>query len=302
MGPMFAISIPTISLAPEELFHIGPLQITNSNLVMMIVIIAIAVFFITSTRKLTTVPGRRQALVEYTVESLLSFTVSTSGNAKLARKIFPLIVTLFVFILCANYSGLLPGVGSIYITKDVPVPASVAVAQLTPEERQTEHVIQKGDGKYYYQGEHVPIFRSPNADLNMTLALALIVMVLVQYYGIRANGVGYFREFRNPMAIIELFSRTLSLSLRLFGNIFGGEVLVTVMYALTFVLVPTLFLFLELFFGFIQALVFVVLTIIFISLAATEHHGGGHAAASGEHDLRSPIADELSAAPLGGGD
>ncbi len=112
----------------------------------------------------------------------------------------------------------------------------------------------------------------------MTLALALIVMVLVQYYGIQANGAGYFREFRNPMAIIELFSRILSLSLRLFGNIFGGEVLVTVMYALTFVLVPTLFLFLELFFGFIQALVFVVLTIIFISLAATEHHGGGHAA------------------------
>lgn len=301
MDPMFAITIPKISLAPEELFHIGPLQITNSNLTMLIVMIAIAVFFIVSTRKLSTIPGRRQALVEFTIESLMNFTTSTSGNPRLARKIFPLIVTLFVFILCANYSGLLPGVGSIYVKKDVPVPASVSVAQLTPAERQTEDIIQKSDGKFYYHDEKVPIFRSPNADLNMTLAMALIVTVLVQYYGIQANGAGYFREFKNPMAIIELFSRVLSLSLRLFGNIFGGEVLVTVMYALTFVLVPTLFLFLELFFGFIQALVFVVLTIIFISLAATEHEGG-HGAHDGEHDERSPIATDLAAAPLGGGD
>lgn len=302
MDPIFAISIPKISLAAEELFHIGPLQITNANLTMLIVMIAIAVFFITSTRKLSMVPGRRQALVEFSVESLLNFTTATSGNPRLARKIFPLIFTLFVFILCANYAGLLPGVGSIYVKKDVPVPATVSVAQLTPAERQAEDIIQKSDGKFYYHDEKVPIFRAPNADLNMTLAMALIVTVLVQYYGIQANGAGYFREFKNPMAVIEVFSRILSLSLRLFGNIFGGEVLVTVMYALTFVFVPTLFLVLELFFGFIQALVFAVLTIIFISLAATEHEGGHGAHDGSEPDERSPIATDLAAAPLGGGD
>jgi len=115
----------------------------------------------------------------------------------------------------------------------------------------------------------------------MTLAMALIVVVLVQYLGIRAHGPGgYIKElftpaFLGPIHIIGELSRIVSLAFRLFGNIFGGEVLVTMMYALTFVLIPTVFLGLELFFGLIQALIFTILTIIYIQLAVSGH-GDGH--------------------------
>jgi F-type H+-transporting ATPase subunit a len=278
MDTVFAINIPHVSLPAEELFKIGPLEITNSNLTMIIVMAAIVIFFITVVRKLAIVPGRRQALAELAVDGLLGFTTTTAGSKRLGRRIFPLAATLFIFILCANYSGLLPGVGSIYIKKDVAVDVA-AVANLKPEEK--DRLITKADGMQYLHDEEVPIFRSPNADLNMTIAMALIVVVLVQYMGIRAHGpFGYIKElftpvFLGPIHIIGELSRIISLAFRLFGNIFGGEVLVTMMYALTFVLIPTLFLGLELLFGLIQALVFTILTIIYIQLAVAGH-GDSH--------------------------
>ncbi len=281
MDTIFAINIPRVSLPAEELFKIGPLEITNSNLTMIIVMVAIVVFFTAVVRKLAIVPGRRQALAELAVDGLLGFTSATAGSRKLGRRIFPLAATLFIFILCANYSGLLPGVGSIYIKKDVPILAS-AVADLKPAEK--DRLITK-DGVQYLHDEEVPIFRSPNADLNMTISMALIVVVLVQYMGIRSHGPGgYIKElftpaFLGPIHIIGELSRVVSLAFRLFGNIFGGEVLVTMMYALTFVLIPTVFLGLELFFGLIQALIFTILTIIYIQLAVS-----GHGDAHGDED------------------
>ncbi len=283
MGTVFAINIPRVSLPAEELFKVGPLEVTNSNLTMAVVMVAILIFFLLVVRKLSIVPCRRQALAELTVDGLLGFTISTAGSRSLGRKIFPLAATLFIFILCANYSGLLPGVGSIYIKKDVPIAAS-SVADLKPAEK--DRLITKPDGLQYLHNEEVPIFRSPNADLNMTLAMALIVVVLVQYLGIRAHGPGgYLKElftpvFLGPIHIIGEISRIISLSFRLFGNIFGGEVLVTMMYALTFVIIPTVFLGLELLFGLIQALVFTILTIIYIQLAV-----GGHGDAHGNEDV-----------------
>src|SRR6476661_1138830 len=258
MGTVFAINIPRVSLPAEELFKIGPLEITNSNLTMLIVMTFIVVFFIAVVRKLAIIPGRRQALAELAVEGLQNFTISTAGSRSLGRKIFPLAATLFIFILCANYSGLLPGVGSIYIKKDVLIAPS-AVADLKPAEKDRLITI---NGQQYLHDEEVPIFRSPNADLNMTLSMALIVVVLVQYLGIRAHGPGgYIKElftpaFLGPIHIIGELSRIISLAFRLFGNIFGGEVLVTMMYALTFVFIPTVFLGLELLFGLIHALIF----------------------------------------------
>jgi F-type H+-transporting ATPase subunit a len=278
MGTVFAINIPRVSLPAEELFKIGPLEITNSNLTMIVVMAAIFIFFVTIVRKLAIIPGRRQALAEMTVDGLLGFTVSTAGSRSLGRKIFPLAATLFIFILCANYSGLLPGVGSIYIKKDVVVTPS-ELSGLTAE--QQKRVVTKADGLQYLHDEQVPIFRSPNADLNMTIGMALIVVVLVQYLGIRSHGPGgYLKElftpvFLGPIHIIGEISRIISLSFRLFGNIFGGEVLVTMMYALTFVVIPTVFLGLELLFGLIQALIFTILTIIYIQLAVAGH-GDSH--------------------------
>lgn len=286
MGTVFAINIPRVSLPAEELFKIGPLEITNSNLTMMLVMVAIVIFFVTVVRKLTVIPGRRQAVAEMAVEGLLGFTVSTAGSRSLGRRIFPLATTLFIFILCANYSGLLPGIGSIYVKKDVLIEQS-AVSGLKPEEK--ERLITKEDGKQYLHDEEVPIFRSPNADLNMTIGMALIVVVLVQAMGIGAHGpLGYLKElftpaFLGPIHIIGELSRIISLAFRLFGNIFGGEVLVTMMYALTFVIVPTAFLGLELLFGLIQALIFTILTIIYIQLAVA-----GHGDAHGEEEHEDP--------------
>lgn len=306
MDPMFAlVEIPKISLAAEELFRIGPLKFTNSNLTMFVVMIALATFLITSTRKLSMIPGRRQAFLELIIESLRNFVVSTSGNPRLSRNIFPLIATLFLFIICANYVGVLPGVGhAIHVAKEYPVPAAelAAVQRMTPEQRKTAHIVVH-EGKFYEDLE-VPLFRSPNADLNMTLAMAIIVVVLVQIVGIQANGVGgYLSEFKNPLAILEVFSRILSLGMRLFGNVFGGEVLITVMYALTFAFVPAFFLLIEIFFGGIQAFVFITLTTIYLAMAATPHHAAGHGAkdAHGEHHGEG-LVTEGAAAPLAGGD
>jgi F-type H+-transporting ATPase subunit a len=282
MGPIIAITIPKISLPAEELFHIGPVKITNSNLMMLIVMVALVVFFALATRKLAVVPGRRQAFVESAIEGLLGFTTSTAGDRHLARRIFPLIATLFIFILVANYSGLLPGIGSIYIHKDVPV-TGTTVATMSAADKAKENIQQLPDGTFVAKDEKVPLFRSPNADLNMTLGMALIVVVLVQVMGVRSHGLGgYLKElatpaFLTPIHIIGELSRVISLSFRLFGNIFGGEVLVTVMYALTYLIIPTVFLGLEVFFGAIQALLFSVLTIIYISLAV-----GGHGEAQVE--------------------
>ena len=279
MDTIFAINVPKISLPAEELFKLGPVKITNSNLMMLIVMTLLVLFFALACRKLTTIPGRRQALVESTVDGLYNFTADTSGNRDLTRSVFPLIATLFIFILCANYSGLLPGIGSIYVKKDVPV-ATATVTSMNDAEKQKEHITQLADGSYVAKDEHVPLFRSPNADLNMTLGMALVVVVLVQVMGIRAHGVGgYIKElftpvFLGPIHIIGELSRVISLSFRLFGNIFGGEVLVTVMYALTFVVVPTVFLAFEVFFGAIQALLFSVLTTIYLSLAVAGHGDG----------------------------
>jgi F-type H+-transporting ATPase subunit a len=281
MDPIFAINLPKITLAPDTLFHIGPIPITNSNLVMIIVMVAIILFFALLTRRLQTVPSRGQALGEVIVEGLFNFTAATSGNRSLARRIFPLTATLFIFILLANYAGLLPGMETIYLKRDVAVTAKACTA-MTEAEIAKDHITKNPDGTCTAVGEHVPLFRSPNADLNMTLGMALLVVVLVQVTGIVSNGVGgYLKELLTPIPLAPIhivgeFSRILSLSFRLFGNIFGGEVLVTVMYALTYVVVPTLFLVLEVFFGAIQALIFTTLTIIYFSLAAAGH-GGAHA-------------------------
>lgn len=276
MDPVFAIVLPKITLAPDELFTLGPIRITNSNLTMLLVMAFIVIFFAVIASRLKTVPGRMQALAEIAVEGLYSFTASTSGNRALTKRIFPLTATLFIFILLANYSGLLPGIETIRVKKEVHVTAQ-EIAALNEEER-AKVVTKEGQ---QFREEEVPLFRSPNADLNMTIGLAVFVVVLVQIAGIAAHGIGgYLKELLTPIPlapihIIGEFSRILSLSFRLFGNIFGGEVLVTIMYGLTYVVVPTLFLGLELFFGAIQALIFTVLTIIYFSLAVAGHGGHG---------------------------
>jgi F-type H+-transporting ATPase subunit a len=309
MGPgihlLPAIEKPHVSLAAEKLFSIGPINVTNSMLTMFIVMIVLVIFFAYANRKIASgraeavraAPRGAQNFAEFVVETLLGLVENTAGK-QLGRRILALVATLFIFILTANYAGLLPGVGTIgfceheaakpaegrvaLVASSVPLTASGAVTAADET--------QPGAGCSNPGEVLVPFLRAPNADLNMTIAMALIAVTTVQIMGIRAHGAGgYLKEFINPLHLIGEFSRIISLSARLFGNIFGGEVLLAVIIALTGALygllgiIPAIFYGLELFFGFIQALLFSLLTLIYIAVAAAGH--GDH----GAHEEHGPI-------------
>ncbi len=267
-----------VELAAETLFHIGPIAVTNSMITMFIVMGLILLVFSTIARKATMVPGRAQGGMESIAEFLLNLVEGTAGR-KAARTIFPLITGIFIFILFANYSGLFPGIGTIGKWEQEK-PAVTSESSTTTSGTATDE-------------EHkrvlVPFLRSPNADLNMTLAMALVTFTVVQIAGIRAHGVrGRIKHMANPWWIFPLeaiqeFARIISLSFRLFGNIFAGEVLLFMMsFLVPFVLVDV-FYGLELFVGLIQAFVFAMLTLVFGVMAVsghvdhTEQHGAEHA-------------------------
>ncbi len=307
-----------VEIAAETLFHIGPFPFTNSFLMMLMVMAAIILFGRWVASSLKPIPGRRQGAVELVIEFLLNLVEGTAGK-RVGRRIFPLVASLFIFIIIANYSGLLPGVGTIgnYHTEVeeseageehletgnaapyevAAAPGAAAALPAAAEEGESHEVL-------------VPWFRAPNADLNMTLAMALITFTVVQIAGVTAHGVkGRIKHmadppFMFPIELISEFSRIISLSARLFGNIFAGEVLLTVMFTLAATIrvavipfaIPVIFLGLELLFGFIQALVFALLTLIYITLATADSHGG-----DADHGHAEP-AHPLTPAPAGAGD
>jgi F-type H+-transporting ATPase subunit a len=279
-----------IELAAEELFKVGPLSVTNSMFMMFVVMAFILIVFFFVGRNMKMVPGRFQAAIELVIEFLAGLTEG-SGGKSFGRKVFPLVSGLFIFILISNYTGLLPGVGTLGWEK--------VVSEELDEGHANTAVMASGTsdgGQALYttaeegEGEHevlVPFLRPPTADLNMTLALAIVSFTAIQYYGIKSHGVGgRIKHMANPpflfpIEVIGEFSRIISLSARLFGNVFAGEALLGVMYAITAkigflvipVLVPVVFLFLELMFGTIQALVFAMLTLVYIAIAAAHDHG-----------------------------
>lgn len=293
--------LPPISIKAETLFDIptpfGALHFSNSMLYTLIVMAAIVLFFALATRRMSLVPKGAQNFGEAIVEFLLGVTEGTAGKA-VGRRIFPLIATLFIFIIVSNWSGLLPGVGTIggcereHTTGSAASSLVVKTAAPLPVPSQQEQAASGGlpspTGHECPEGTvFVPFFRAVNADLNTTLAMALIAVIVVQVAGVAAHGFGgYLKEMVTPVALAPIhimgeISRVISLSFRLFGNIFGGEVLVTVMYVLlgsVFVGFGTvIFLGLELLFGFIQALLFSILTLVYISIAVAGHGGGDHA-------------------------
>ena len=244
----------TISLAAEPIFHIGSLPVTNSILVMWVVIAVIFLFSFFSTRKITDVPRGIQNVGETIIESLLLFIDGVTNNREQSKKFFPLIATFFITIITANWLGLLPGVGTIGLY----------------EAHEGSQVL-------------IPFFRSPSADLNFTLALALISVISIQIVGITSIGffkhAGKFITFKSPIAffvgILELIlevAKVISFAFRLFGNVFAGEVLLTVIMFLAPYFLPLPFLGMELFVGFIQALVFSMLTLVFYKMATEEAH------------------------------
>ncbi|MDD5040905.1 MAG: F0F1 ATP synthase subunit A [Candidatus Peribacteraceae bacterium] len=262
---MSAIEPPT--LASETIAHIGSFQIRNTLIMAWLAMLVVfALVFLARRTKFKEIPGRFQAFLELIVEGLFGFFDSIIGEKSATRRFFPLLATIFLFLMLANWMGILPGVGSITISEEL-------------------------------HGEvlNLPIFRSMNADVNMTLAIALISVIATQLFGIAALGViPYANKFfvlpwRDPIGsfvgILELIAemaKIISFSFRLFGNIFAGEVLLVVISFLMPYLAPIPFLGLELFVGFIQALVFAMLTAVFLKMAVTAHGGHEHGQ-EGEH-------------------
>jgi F-type H+-transporting ATPase subunit a len=273
-----------VEIKAEELFAIGPLIVTNS---MVGVLLASAVLLLAAwwfTRRSAVVPNRGQSLIELPIEFLAGVVRGTGG--KRWRQFAPLILAIFLYVLVANWLSLLPGVGTIGLAEGEP-----------------GHEIL------------VPFVRAGAADLNFTLGLALISFVAFIAFGLRANGLrGYLKELLiaepaymtpllTPIHLISELSRVISLSMRLFGNVFAGEVLLATMLALTtatvFILplafvVPGIFLGLELLFGLVQALVFALLSMTYITLAIAEHRQHGP---TDDHSGESP---EQGAAPAHG--
>jgi F-type H+-transporting ATPase subunit a len=287
-----------VSLPAETLFHLGPVPVTNSMLVMFLVMAALLIIGSWLARKAQSqpIPGRAAGVAELIVEFLLNLVESTAGK-RIGRRVLPLVAGLFIFILFSNFTGLLPGVGSIYIKGEEAAHEEVAAEEATHEEAAHEEgedeahavageaVADEAHAEEEVHAADVPIFRPPTADLNMTLAMSTLTFVVVQIAGVSAHGVGgRIKHMANPpflfpIEVISELSRIISLAARLFGNVFAGEVLLGVMYAMAAsikiavipVLFPVVFLGLETLFGTIQALVFALLTLIYIYLAAAGH-------------------------------
>ncbi len=247
-----------VRIDAEPLFSIGPLTVENSMVgaVLASVLLGIAAWYFT--RRATVVPSRFQSLVEFPIE-WMSGIVRVSGGARW-RGFVTYILALFLLILVANWLSILPGVGTIGL------------------------IDHASDGST----ELVPFVRPASADLNFTLGLAIVSFGTFVAWGLRVRGVGgYLKELRGepaymaplmmPIHVISELSRLISLSMRLFGNVFAGEVLLATMLALAPLLVPAVFMGLELIFGFVQALVFALLSMTYIVLATSEHAEEGHA-------------------------
>ncbi len=252
-----------IEIAPEQLTHLGTLGISNSFVMIWVVALLLICIAQLLRRKVALVPNGLQNIAESGVEMLLGSMQGVLGTREKAIKYFPFIATIFIVILASNWLGLVPGVGSIGLWHAAGESAGTAGATAART--------------------LVPFFRSPSSDLNFTLGLALMTIITINIMGIRATGIKFavsrYLNFSSPInffiGILELigeFAKIISLSFRLFGNVFAGEVLLIIIGFLVPYLVPVPFLGLELFAGFIQALVFSTLTLVFLSLLVEKHH------------------------------
>lgn len=276
-----------ISIAAEKITSIAGLPVTNSLLATWFVMAILILLSLVISRNIAMVPSRLQVAAEMLIGGFYDFFKTITG--RLAPKAFPLIMSIFLFIVVANWSGLLPGFGTVGIRKT----EHEKVAEENPAEESREfHPSGEETNPIATETEteFLPILRGPTADINMTLAIAIIAVTAIQYFGFKTLGFHYSKRFidvSNPinffigiLEIISESSKIISFAFRLFGNIFAGEVLLTVMAFLVPYIAPLPFISLELFVGFIQALVFSMLTAVFLNVAVS-HGGEAHAEGRG---------------------
>ncbi len=267
-----SVSSPDPRLPAEVVFHLFGFPITNSIITAWLSIIVLVGISYAVTRRLKLIPTRLQSMLESALGWLLNFCQDVAGE-KNGRRFFPIVATIFLFVITNAWLSLLPGFGSIFITNA--------------------------------EGETVHLLKSANTDINLPLALALISFIFVEYWGIRSlGGLRYLRKFVNVgqffrgvgqlmrgklraglsgllMGLIDIFVgmletlsefiRIISFTFRLFGNMTAGEILLL----LTMFLVPWILALpvygLELLIGFVQALIFGGLTLVFATIAVTPH-------------------------------
>ena len=264
-----------ILIPPETIFTIGPIPVTNTLIGTWIAIVALVIFLFVGTRRQDIIPSGVQNVAEWAVESLLNLVESVVGKEK-ARKFFPLVATFFIFILFCNVLDVFPGVetiGQVNLT-------AVQAAHLAPP---TSPLLFGA-----YSNKVAPWVRPGTSDLNLTLAMALISVITTQVFafqalGWKANLSKYFNfkalfthGFQGPIEffvglieIISELSRILSFSFRLFGNIFAGSAVLAVFAFILPAFANVIFIPLELFFAFVQALIFALLTLVFMEIATT---------------------------------
>jgi len=255
----------------EPVYHIGNFNVTNSLIASWITVAILVIFFYFVGKKIKRVPKGIQNIFEFLLEKALDLADSVTGNRKKSERFLPITLSLFLFILANNWLGLLPGVGTIGYNE-----------------------IEGGHGVF------IPILRGGTADINTTLALALFAVVASHIMGVVAVGtwthlnkfinlkafISIPKEIRKDMSIVlvnpikafvgvvELIgeaAKVASLTFRLFGNIFAGEVLLASMMALFAYFLPLPFMFLEIIVGIIQALIFAMLTLVFMAIASEAH-------------------------------
>ena len=339
-SPLAHIQIPAESVLTNEVF-LG-WSITNTMVATWITILVLIVLSYLGTRRMKEVPTGLQNFFEVILEFFLELSESIAGRER-ARRFFPLVVTIFLFIVAANWLGILPGFGTIgriepphevlIHANDLHDAALLHDIEEAEDEQKKLNIIadalRDGDGEKdlsevtanIFSGEGsfgiisfgslddqitaeeiakdgvpdgkqagvlVPLLRSANTDINTTLAIALVAMFLVHFWGFRALGIfghlGKFINFKQGpigffVGILEAISevaRIISFTFRLFGNIFAGEVLLVALAFLLPVIGIIPFLGLELFVGVIQAFIFSMLTLVFASMATVSHSSADH--------------------------
>jgi F-type H+-transporting ATPase subunit a len=300
---------PHVSVKAETIFQIAPgIPFTNSLLVMIITDVILIVLAVAATSKMDIVPRGMQNIMEMVIEGFYNLFAGVNREWIGRGPTFPIIMTIMLFVLTANWLGLLPGVGPIGLckahhgeeehvedqhaaTNDMRLASTgaadgwmlPALAAAEPADSGPQPLILG-----CAEGESiVPLFRTPSADLNFTFGLALLAFVYIEITGFQALGVGYLGKFFNfkdgvmgfivgLLELISEFARILAFAFRLFGNIFAGEVVLVVLAFMVPLALPLPFYFFEVFVGFIQAFVFAILTMAFIAIAVTPHGGDHH--------------------------
>jgi len=269
------------------------LPITNALVMTLLVDLVLLLVIIFGARNMQLVPRGFQNIVETVIEGFYNFALGI--DRRNVSKFFPLPATIFIFFLVANVLALVPMVGSVGTC--VPAAPEAAAAAGASSSIFSGLPGYCGGGNFL-----IPWLRAPAADLNVTFAFALVAVFMVEFFGVQALGLSYFTRFFNLkegalglfVSVIELISeisRIVSFAFRIFGNIFGGEVILIVMSFLLGYVLPLPFYGFELFVAFIQSVIFAVLTLVFMSNAVVAH--GAHE----EHGPGEPAHGETQASP-----